>query len=172
MIVKTIKNLWIVTTLTVLMTQTIFAETPGKKIWYDEWDEAMFAAKKENKPVMVDFYTNACPSCKAMDNTTFLEPEILKRFGSEWIGIKVNCHKLDKKGTYKGKIMDYGELSQYFKIRYVPTFLFLDKNGEPVQVIIGYQEKDELASFLDYMRDEVYKENIKFGDYKKNLTVK
>lgn len=152
-----------------LMAQIAFSESPqDKNIWYEEWDEAMFVAKKDKKPMMVDFYTNSCGVCKAMDETTFLEPEIIGRFERDWIGIKVNCHKLDMKGTYKGKIMNYGEISQFFKVSYVPTFLFFDKKGEPVQVVIGYLEKDELGFFLDYMRDEVYKKNIKFKDYKKN----
>ena len=168
-----IKAFWVAMAAVGFIAQTAFSESPTvKKVWYEEWDEAMFAAKKEKKPVMVDFYTTSCPSCKAMHETTFLEPEIIDRFEREWIGIKFNCHKLDMKGTYKGKIMNYGEISQFFRIVYVPTFLFFDKNGEPVQLVVGYLEKDELGPFLDYMRDEVYKKNIKFSDYKKSLASK
>lgn len=72
-------------------------------------------------PTVLDFYTDWCPACKEM------EPIV---------------HGLEEK--YKGRISVRKvnantdiELSREFEIQYVPTYVFLNKNGEVVERITG-----------------------------------
>ncbi|MBT4363621.1 MAG: thioredoxin family protein [Candidatus Latescibacteria bacterium] len=136
--------------------------------WYEDWDEGMAKANKQKKPILVDFYTNSCPGCEAMHKTTFTSPEIKKRLAADWISIKINLSNTHKKCTYDSKSMNYYKLGKYFRITGVPAFIFFDREGKPVQSVVGYKDKDLFGSILDYMKDEAYKKGISFKEYRKS----
>ncbi|MBN1293970.1 MAG: thioredoxin family protein, partial [Candidatus Latescibacteria bacterium] len=102
-----------------------------KNHWYENWDEGMEAAKTENKPVLIDFMSDHCGACVAMEKNTFAAPEIKERLMSGWICIKINTSHSGKEGTFDGKTMNYYKLSKYFRVTGVPTFVFLDKELKP-----------------------------------------
>lgn len=135
--------------------------------WYENWSAGWSAAKKEKKPILVDFYSDNCGPCVAMHKTTFAAGEIIDRLAKDWISIRINTDYRDKSGIYDDRIMNYTELAQYFRIHAVPTFLFFDKKGELVQKAAGYRKKEQFSLILDYMKDEVYKEGITFKEFKK-----
>ncbi|MFC1693060.1 thioredoxin family protein [Candidatus Latescibacterota bacterium] len=144
----------------------------SSKVWYDNWDEGMAAAKKEKKPVLVDFISDHCSACVSMDKHTFSAPEIRERLTADWVCIKVNTFHSQKSGTFDGKVMNYLKLSKYFRIVGVPTFIFFDKEGKPVQSLVGCKDKELFGHILDYMKDEAYKKGISFKEYRENKSSK
>lgn len=140
----------------------------AKFTWYTDWDKGIEAAKKENKPVLVDFYADWCHWCKVMDEKTFSADEIKRRFSENWIAIKINSDYKEKQGTYEGKTMSYPQLVRYFKVSGFPSYLFIDKEGNPVTIVSSYLPKEQFGPMLDYMKDELYKKDIKFNDYIKS----
>ena len=136
--------------------------------WYLDWDEGMAAAKKEKKPVVVDFYADWCGYCKKMDKETFAAPEIKHRFVNGWIAIKIDIEDKNKTATVDGNTMTHAELVRYFRVTGFPTYLFIDKEGKPVSPYSGYVPKERFGQLLDYFKDEVYTKNIKFNEYIKN----
>jgi len=136
--------------------------------WFDDWDDGIEAAKKEKKPVLIDFMSDHCGGCAEMDKQTFAAPEIKERLIPGWICIKVNTHHSGEKGSFNGKTMNYYKLSKYFRVKAVPTFVFLDTDSKPVQSIVGFRNKEIFGPILDYMKDEAYKKGISFKEYKKN----
>jgi len=144
------------------------SESSGdEKGWYTNWNAGLAQAKKEGKPVIVDFYAEWCKWCKVMDEKTFSAPEIKKMFAADWVTIRIDTEDSNSKGTFKDKTMSYRELAGAFKVKGLPSFLFIAKDGEPVKVIPGYIEKDEFRLLLDYFKDEIYKK-ITFPEYKKS----
>ncbi|MBN1293288.1 MAG: DUF255 domain-containing protein [Candidatus Latescibacteria bacterium] len=133
--------------------------------WYTDWDKGIEAAKKDNKPVIIDFYADWCHWCKVMDEKTFSAAEITDRFSNGWIAIKVNSEDKNKQATYDGNTMSYPELVRYFKVSGFPSYLFIDKEGKPVTIVSSYIPKERFGPMLDYMKDELYKKDIKFSDY-------
>ena len=136
--------------------------------WYTDWDKGIEAAKKEKKPVIIDFYANWCHWCKVMEEKTFSADEIKKRFSEDWIAIKINSDHKEKQGTFEGKTMSYPQLVRYFKVSGFPSYLFIDKEGNPVTIVSSYIPKEQFGPMLDYIKDELYKKNIKFNDYIKS----
>lgn len=125
--------------------------------WYHDWDAGMAAAREQNRPILVDFYTDWCKWCTVMDEETFSDPAIKQKFAEDWIMIKINAEDKVKQGTFKGKTMTYRELTQAFGVQGYPSYVFIDNNGEPANIVSGYREKEPFAAILDYFRDEVYK---------------
>ena len=138
--------------------------------WYSDWDKGMEAAKKESKPVLVDFFAEWCRWCHVMDEQTFSAPEIEDRFSKNWVTIRVNTQDKNRYATYDGKSMPYQELSGYFQVTGLPSYLFMDKEGRPVHLLPGYVPKEQFGPLLDYMKDELYKKKINFSDYFKSVS--
>jgi thioredoxin 1 len=85
------------------------------------FEEAEKIAKKENKPLLVDFYAAWCGPCKWMDETTFSDDKIRKILKEDYISIKVNIDDFD----------GY-ELKSKYEVRYLPTIIIF-KNGRVVE---------------------------------------
>jgi len=85
-----------------------------------------------HKPVLVDFWAEWCPPCKAMD-------PILDDLSVELAG-RVKIVKLDVESNP-------GIVTQY-NVRAMPT-LMVFKGGEPVGQIIGFRPKGDLKKRLD-----------------------
>jgi thioredoxin len=89
-------------------------------------------AQAGDTPVLVDFYLNSCPPCRA------LAPELYSVAGERpdsLMVLKVNA------GTHR-------ELAGQFNVQGVPT-LVLIKNGETVARETGYMKADALKKWLD-----------------------
>ena len=133
--------------------------------WYHNWDEGITAAVKEKKPVLVDFYTDWCTWCKVMDDSTFSNSEIKKILTSEWITIKIDAEDKKTSGTFKDRTMPYNRLVLAFGVRGYPSYLFIDKEGEPITVISGYHPKEQFKPMLDYFINELYKKDVNLMKY-------
>ena len=64
------KNKWMSVMLILLLASSLFSA--GKE-WYS-FNEGIALAKKENKHIVLDFYTDWCGWCKVMDQKTFSVP--------------------------------------------------------------------------------------------------
>ena len=100
----------------------------GQRVDDGNWDAEVLGA---DKPVLVDFWAEWCPPCKAMD-------PILDQLTVE-LADKVKIVKLDVDSN-PGTTVRYN-------VRAMPT-LIVFKNGEPVDRIVGYQPKPALKSRL------------------------
>ena len=133
--------------------------------WYHDWNQGIATAKNEQKPVLVDFYADWCKWCEVMDEKTFSDPGIKKLFASDWITIKIYTEDKKTKGTFKDSTMSYNQLTRAFRVSGLPSYLFIDKNGEPVTVIPGYIPKEKFSRILDYMKNELYLKKVDFQEY-------
>lgn len=108
--------------LAALLGGTAVAQTNFRAISYDE---AIAAAKAENKQVFMDFYTDWCGPCKRMASEVFPQKEVGDYLNARFVCIKLNAEK-------EGK-----ELAGLYKVEAYPTFIGIDTQGKVVMTKVG-----------------------------------
>lgn len=96
-------------------------------------DEASFEAKveKDNAPILVDFWAEWCPPCRAL-------APVIEELAEEYQG-KVRFAKLN--------VDEARDTAMRFGIRSIPT-LILFKDGKKINELNGNQPKDRIRTML------------------------
>ncbi len=105
----------------------------GSIKWYD-YEEGILTAHSSNKHVMIDFYADWCPPCKAMEENTYPDPAVVAEAES-YVSIKVTN-------------MKNHEIETKYGVEYFPTVVFLDPNGEEITRHIGYLNAEDLSGLM------------------------
>lgn len=124
--------------LAVLLGLPGMAQTNFRSITYDE---AIAAAKAENKLVFIDFYTDWCGPCKRMTKEVFPQKEVGDYMNQKFICIKLNAEK-------EGK-----ELADLYKVAAYPTFIAIDADKNIVLTKVGGGDAKEFIADIDRMLD-------------------
>lgn len=103
----------------------------GEIKWGNSLSEGLTTAKSQNKPIMVDFYTDWCGWCKKLDKDTYSNSKV-QTLADKFVCVKVNGDK-DKASTSKYGINGY------------PTIVFLDSTGKEIDRNVGYAGAEEMS---------------------------
>ena len=113
---------------------TALAQTNFRPI---SFDEALKAAKQENKLVFIDFYTDWCGPCKKMAKEVFPQKMVGNFMNEKFVNLKFNAEK-------EGK-----ELAARYKVSAYPTFVILDTEGKVVGELKGSMDGQTFIQKLD-----------------------
>lgn len=102
--------------------------------------QALAEAKRENKPVLLDFYANWCLSCKEMERIVFTAPAV-KSLLSHFILLRADVTANDAVDK---------ALEHQFHVIAPPTFLFFSADGQELidSRIVGQEESQIFANHL------------------------
>lgn len=109
------------------------------------FDEAVEMAKKKNKLIFIDCYTDWCGPCKKLSTEVFTAKIVKNYFDKNLINLKIDMEKGEGP-----------ELSKKFKIRAFPTLLLVNGEGEVVFEKTGAPTTTE---FLKIFKDANKKYN-------------
>ncbi|WP_083714633.1 thioredoxin family protein [Bacteroides bouchesdurhonensis] len=101
------------------------------------FDEAIAAAKQENKMVFIDFYTDWCGPCKMMAKEVFPQKKVGDYFNEKFVCVKFNAEK-------EGK-----ELAARYQVKAYPTFIVLNTKEELQLDIKGAANADDFIAKVD-----------------------
>ena len=87
---------------------------------------------KSDKPVLVDFWADWCPPCKMLGP---IVEEVAAEYEAKLTVVKLNTESS-------------AQTPAKYKITAIPT-LILFKNGEEVERLVGFRDKEALASAID-----------------------
>lgn len=118
-----------------ILTSALFAAQEKSVKWRTDFEKAAKDAKKANKPIMIDFYTDWCGWCKKLDKDVYTDSRVVD------LSKKFVCVKID--GDENRKLVEKYDLQGY------PTIVFLNSKSEEVERIVGYKNADD---FLKTMR--------------------
>ncbi len=103
-----------------------FAQNRSIKFINNSMDKALAEAQKTDKLIFIDAYTTWCGPCKWMAANIFTNDTVADFYNENFINLKLNMEK------------DEGlEFAKTQSVRYYPTLLFMNKNGEVVHKKVG-----------------------------------
>jgi thiol:disulfide interchange protein DsbD len=119
-------------------------QSPGLT-WQSYSDELLDQAKRENKPVIIDFYAAWCPPCNKMEETTFRHPDIIKT-ANDFTMIKVDL-------TERGDPL-HERLIKKYEVRGVPTAIFLDSQGNERRDLrlMAYEKPEDFRKRMEKLK--------------------
>jgi len=101
---------------------SVQANQSSQKIqWLKDINKAKELAKKDAKPMMIDFYADWCLPCKEMDKKTFKNPEVIKE-SERFVCLKIDNTESNPEGE---KLLKKYDLQISF-----PAVIFLNSKGE------------------------------------------
>lgn len=103
-----------------------------------DWEAAKDQASSENKPIMINFYTDTCPYCTRLDADTFSDDQVSAFINEKLVAVKSNAGKTRL-------YLSYVKGSQFP----VPQTVFTDSSGAEIDRIVGYLAP---AKFLEQMQ--------------------
>ena len=102
------------------------------------FNDGMALAAKEQKPVVIDFYTSWCHWCKVMDKETFSNPEVKKYLAENFVTIRVDAESETGELVFKGQTYTPAALARNFGVTGYPSLAYLDRDGELLRVVPGF----------------------------------
>lgn len=100
--------------------------------------DAKAKAAEEGKLFFVDFHAKWCAPCKWMDETTFADKDIAKMLNSNFISLKVDIDEFEG-----------FDLKQKYKIKYLPTILIFNAEGELIDRLEETMSPRKLIAVLE-----------------------
>ena len=108
----------------------------GIQFFHGSFEELLKEAKKQNKPIFIDFYTKWCGPCKVMAKGTFTKPEVGDFYNKNFISYKVDA-----------EVGEGPELAKKYRIKGYPTLVFINNEGKTViDNAIGAKNVEQLIN--------------------------
>ncbi len=99
---------------------------PGGIQWQSTFESALELARKQEKPLMVDFETDWCGFCKKLDRETYGNEKVIRFVRQFFVSVKVDGDKRT-------------DLRQKFAIEGYPTIVFLSPHATEIKRIVGFR---------------------------------
>ena len=127
------------------------------KIEWTDFEGAIDKNAKDKKLIFIDIYTGWCGWCKKMDQTTFVDPDVVEYMNEHFYAVKMDAESKDpiafREVLYEHKMFNgkgYNELAVNLlggRMSF-PTFVILSKREVKIATINGYKNKSDLMVVL------------------------
>ena len=110
-------------------------------IQWHSYKDGMERGKFEKKKIFLHFYADWCVYCKKMQQSTFVDPEVIETLNQDYIPIRVNTD-LDP------------DTARHYGVSPIPDTWFIHPGGEPIGNRPGFISADQMKVLLNLMKSE------------------
>ena len=136
-----------------LLSNIAFANSAEDINWVS-YDKALSMAKKQDKQILIYFFTKWCGYCKKMDKEVFANASIIKYLNKNFISVRLNTEK-NKKNA---------KIASSYSVRAYPNTWFLTSNGDKISKLPGFAPANSMLNILKFIGTGSY-EKMSFTDF-------
>ncbi|OQY30374.1 MAG: hypothetical protein B6244_00510 [Candidatus Cloacimonetes bacterium 4572_55] len=111
--------------------------------WIMSEKEGLHIAKRENKPVMIDFYADWCAACVELDEKTWVVDSV-KKESERFVNIKMDFTKTNAS--------EVKEAQKRYEIKGMPTVIFLDQEGNEQLRFEGFKTAEQVLKIMEKVK--------------------
>ena len=113
--------------------------------WQKYTTQKVEEAKKQGRPVIIDFYADWCLSCTELDELTFSQPEVIER-SPHFTMIKVDATSPSK---------ELKKITDQYEVYGLPTIIFINSKGEVLKdlTLTGFEKASLFTRRMDQLID-------------------
>jgi len=115
----------------------IALSSSASNLFSEDIEKSFVLAKKNKKPLIINFYGIWCPPCNEMKETVYVSPAFIQKSKS-FVLLQVDA---DKKESWK--------IKDRYKVGGYPTILFTNSLGEEIYRVVGYRSPEEFSKSMD-----------------------
>lgn len=130
---------------------------------WKNFSDGIAEAKKTNKKILVDVYTDWCGWCKKMDKEVYANKDITAYLADRYVVVKLDAES-DSRITYDDKAMSEMQLAQAFGVNGYPTTIFMRADGMAITLVPGYIRAETFIKVIKYIGENHY-EKMKWEEY-------
>jgi len=158
-----------------------FLDLPHGIQGFFDYDEALAYAKKQDKPLFIDFTGHGCVNCREMEANVWSDPEVLKRLKEDYLVVALYVDEKTELPENEWYVSGYdnkvkktiGKQNLDFMIQKLnanaqPYYTLVGENGELLAAPRSYDLNiGEFVSFLDQGKEQF--ENSKINEKQKEI---
>ena len=108
-----------------------------------DYNAALKTAKREQKPLLLYFFSKSCVYCVEMEKTTLADKGIDAMLKKDFVFLKIDADKAT-------------DLTRLYRISGTPSSWFLDASGNRLGEMPGYYEVKDYRKILEYVKGKYY----------------
>ena len=141
---------------------TLFATSfkTAEEIKWVDFNTGYALAKKKNKIMLVDVYTDWCGWCKRMDRDAYAKPRVAELINKDYVAIKFNPEIEGAVYSYEGKNYTGPQLAAVIgknQITGYPTTVFINPNAKSSELVVGYKNEEQMIQVLKDIKQRLGK---------------
>lgn len=146
-----------------LQSESTSEPASGSSVSWYAFDEAVALAKRDNKKILIDVYTDWCGWCKKMDSEVYSNSSVASALSASFVAVKLNAES-SKPFVFQGRSFTEESFAAGAGVTGYPTTIFLDSESTPITLVPGYITADRFVPILKYVGEDHYR-SISFEEF-------
>jgi len=126
-------------------------------IGWQRVEQAMAAAARSGKKVLIDISAPWCPWCRRMQHEVYTDSAVVRYLKGHFEFARLNGEDSGRKLKFLGYELSEAELAQALGLTGYPTTVFLEPDGTYITRVPGFVPAETFLQVLRFIGSEAYK---------------